>query len=208
MSILRPRRNSTKEDTKEDSAGTNPATLFGRGLQRRAEKKKAAKKDQAQGKARKLTSLDKGLSQLNQRLGNTTDKHTHRVAEALQVDPTEHLARSIYYSSDLDGYAEPGEVVWVTVPSTPPQERSMLVIGRNMQNVLGLLISSHEGHANKSEWLEIGNGEWDTSATQCWLRLDKTIVVPETQVSRRGILFPRSRFELVANRLRATFRWV
>ncbi|WP_018296423.1 type II toxin-antitoxin system PemK/MazF family toxin [Corynebacterium lubricantis] len=202
MSIFRPRRNSTPEGT----AGSQPDKSNGRVSQRRAARKERAE-ERANARANKLTALDQGLTQLNQRLGITATKQTHSVAAALQVDPTEHLARSIYYSPDLDGYAEPGEVVWVTVPSSPPQERSMLVIGRNMQNVLGLLISSHKGHANKSEWLEIGNGEWDTNAEQCWLRLDKTIVVPETQVSRRGILFPRSRFEVVANRLRATFRW-
>lgn len=203
MNILRPLRKSKKDNNADMDANQSHTSS----TERRGAWKARAKERAQQKKTEKRKALDKSLSQLNQRLGITSSQHTHRTAASLHVDATDQLARSIFYSSDLDGYAEPGEVVWVTVPTSPPQERSMLVIGRNLHNVLGLLISSHRGQTNESHWIEIGNGEWDTSADQCWLRLDKTIVVPETQVSRRGILFPRPRFEVVANRLRNSFSW-
>lgn len=159
-------------------------------------------------RATRASNLDEGLRQLNQRLGFTRSQRTdHDVAGAVKVGPTQAQARSLYYSSDLDGYAEPGEVVWVTVPSTPPQHRSMLVVGRNRHDVVGLLISSNPEHAGEENWLAIGKGEWDATTDQCWLRLDKALSVPETDITRRGILFPRRRFEVVAGRLRSGFHW-
>ena len=103
---------------------------------------------------------------------------------------------------DMDGGAEPGEVVWVTVPSQPPRERSMLVVGREYRDVLGLLISPEEQHADDDRWFEIGPGDWDASGSPCWVRLDKTLVVPEADVHRRGTTVPQRRFERVANTLR------
>lgn len=90
----------------------------------------------------------------------------------------------------MDGQAEPGEIVWVTVPSDPPQERSLVVIGREHHDVLGLLISPREKHRHEDHWLGIGSGEWDDTGDPCWVRLDKTLMVPETEVHRRGTYIP------------------
>lgn len=204
MKILRPRQSSNASKTGNSNVGDTGAKGLSERLSRRREERREARREARRTRAE---DLDLGLEKLNERLGRAKGATRPRVARSLRVEPTARLARSIYYSSDLDGHAEPGEVVWATVPSHPPQERSMLVIGRQQHKVLGLLISSNSQHAADSSWLEIGNGEWDEDGAQCWLCLDKTMIVPEIEVLRRGILFPQRRFNIVANRLRSMFNW-
>ena len=83
----------------------------------------------------------------------------------------------------------------------------MLVVGRDRHDVLGLLISADENHADEKDWMPIGSGEWKPSGEPCWVRLDKTLCVPESDVHRRGATLPPLRFERVANRLRDHFDW-
>ena len=155
--------------------------------------------------------MEEGLALLNERLGSSprAPRESKKASVArLIVKPTSRVARSIYYAPDMDGQAEPGEVVWVTVPSTPPRERSLLIVGREHHDVLGLLISPDKEHATHPDWLDIGSGDWEASGEPCWVRMDKTLLVSETDVHRRGASVPPRRFERVANRLRDHFDWV
>lgn len=161
----------------------------------------------ARRKRKRAGSLDHGLALLNARLSNPTHDPSDKRAARVSVKPTARIPRNIYYAPDMDGNAEPGEVVWVTVPSQPPSVRSMLVVGRDQHEVLGLLISPEKAHADDARWLGIGSGEWEASGEPCWVRLDKTLCVPETDVHRRGTIVPSLRFERVANRLRDHFDW-
>ena len=151
-------------------------------------------------------SLDQGLSMLNARVANQIEQRRQR-ASRLNVRATASVPRNVYYAPDMDGGAEPGEVVWVTVPSSPPKGRSMLVVGREHHDILGLLISPEKQHAYDDRWFEIGPGDWEASGSPCWVRLDKTLIVPEADVHRRGTTVPQRRFERVANTLRERFAW-
>ncbi|EFK54725.1 type II toxin-antitoxin system PemK/MazF family toxin [Corynebacterium genitalium ATCC 33030] len=155
---------------------------------------------------KEASPLDQGLDLINERLGYT-EANQHRRAARTRVVPTGDIARSIFYAPDMDGQAEPGEVVWFNVPTTPPKERSMLVVGRDRHDVLGLLISADENHADEKDWMPIGSGEWKPSGEPCWVRMDKTLSIPETDLRRRGALFPARRFERVAEHLRKRFDW-
>ena len=84
----------------------------------------------------------------------------------------------------------------------------MLVVGRAHSDILGLLISPQAGHAEDDRWFEIAPGDWDASGQPCWVRLDKTLVVPEADVHRRGTTVPQRRFERVAHTLRERFQWL
>lgn len=154
----------------------------------------------------KPTALDQGLRILNERMGNSPTSERRRAART-RVVPTGEISRNIFYAPDMDGQAEPGEVVWFNVPTTPVKERSMLVVGRDGHDVLGLLISANEDHADDSNWLAIGSGEWKPTGEPCWVRLDKTLFTPETDLRRRGALFPARRFEHIAEHLRTHFNW-
>ena len=154
----------------------------------------------------RTASLDQGLALLHDRVANQIEMRRKR-ASRMDVRPTGSVPRNVYYAPDMDGQAEPGEVVWFNVPTTPLKERSMLVVGRDRHEVLGLLISANEDHADDSDWVAIGCGEWKATGEPCWVRMDKTLFVPETDLRRRGALFPARRFEHIADHLRKHFDW-
>lgn len=158
--------------------------------------------------------LETGLQQLNDRLGlkdNDPADPEVRAATALNVEPTDQMVRSIFYAPDMDGQADPGEVVWIWAPSDGPdkplRERALLVVGRTRHTILGLLISPNPEHEDEDGWMDIGAGEWDASGRQCWLRVDRVVEVSELGIRRQGAIFPRRRFERVANKLRNRYAW-
>lgn len=177
-------------------------------------------------KSKQMSALDQGLARLRNRLGFTdeqdgataveepksTRRRPQRVAAPVRVGLTEDHPRVIFYTPDVDGQADPGEVVWIWAPgnepSDPPQERAMLVVGRSRsRDVLGLLISPNQDHAGDENWMEIGGGYWDPEGRPSWVRLDRLIEVPEVALRREGALFPRGRFERIASALRSRYGW-
>ncbi|QPK78638.1 type II toxin-antitoxin system PemK/MazF family toxin [Corynebacterium lizhenjunii] len=152
--------------------------------------------------------LDTGLARINDRLGFRGSRASRepRRAAVIGVEHTEARPRSIFFTPDMDGQADSGEVVWAWVGS-PPQERAILVVGRTRTTVLGLLISPNPDHADEDCWLPIGSGEWDERGRQCWIRMDRVLELSEEQVRRQGTLFPERRFARIANRLRAAYHW-
>jgi hypothetical protein len=125
--------------------------------------------------------------------------------------PTAHRARKLVYSPNLDGRADPGEIVWtwVTYQEDPTRgrDRPVLVVGRDHQTLLGLMLSSQEQHAADRDWVSIGSGSWDDEGRQSWVRLDRVLDVPEEGIRRQGAILERAVFELVATRLRSDYSW-
>jgi len=82
--------------------------------------------------------------------------------------PTVQRARKIVYAPDLDGRADPGEIVWTWVvyedDPTRGKDRPVLVVGRDRRTLLGLMLSSQEHHRNDPDWVGIGTGPWDYEA--------------------------------------------
>lgn len=125
--------------------------------------------------------------------------------------PTAHRARKILYSPDLDGRADPGEIVWTWVvyeddPSNG-KDRPVLVVGRDRTTLLGLMLSSQERYAHDRNWIAIGAGGWDFDGRASWVRLDRVLDVPEESIRREGAVLERETFEKVAARLRAEYSW-
>ncbi|APT85230.1 type II toxin-antitoxin system PemK/MazF family toxin [Corynebacterium aquilae] len=161
-----------------------------------------------------VCDLDQGLDRIAHRLGlegqpaENFERNSHRAE--VDVIRSRDVSRSIYYAPDMDGQADPGEVVWVWVPDETTgsaQERALVVVGRTRQHILGLLISPNSQHATESTWLDIGSGAWDTSGKNCWVRLDKVVRVAEDAIRRQGAIMPRRRFDRIAHRLRNEFSW-
>ncbi|MDX1873751.1 type II toxin-antitoxin system PemK/MazF family toxin [Mycolicibacterium sp. 120266] len=125
--------------------------------------------------------------------------------------PTAQRARRIIYAPDLDGQADPGEIVWTWVvyedDPTRGKDRPVLVVGRDRNVLLGLMLSSQDYHADDKDWVAIGTGTWDYDGRPSWVRLDRVLDVPEDGIRREGAILDRDRFELVAARLRADFSW-
>ncbi len=125
--------------------------------------------------------------------------------------PTAHRARRIAYAPDLDGRADPGEVVWTWVvyeedPSRG-KDRPVLVVGRDSSTLLGLMLSSQERHETDRDWVGIGAGSWDYEGRASWVRLDRVLDVPEEGIRREGAVLDRETFEVVATRLRVEYSW-
>jgi hypothetical protein len=125
--------------------------------------------------------------------------------------PTAQRARKLIYAPDLDGRADPGEIVWTWVvyedDPTRGKDRPVLVVGRDRRTLLGLMLSSQEHHRNDPDWVGIGSGSWDYEGRASWVRLDRVLDVPEEGIRREGAIVDRDVFEVVAARLRAEYSW-
>jgi hypothetical protein len=125
--------------------------------------------------------------------------------------PTAQRARKLVYAPNLDGRADPGEIVWTWVAyeddPTRGKDRPVLVVGRDRSVLLGLMVSSKERHATERDWVGIGTGAWDYEGRESWVRLDRVLDVPEEGIRREGAILDREIFDAVAARLRAEFSW-
>ncbi|WP_078309129.1 MULTISPECIES: type II toxin-antitoxin system PemK/MazF family toxin [unclassified Mycobacterium] len=125
--------------------------------------------------------------------------------------PTAHRARRIEYAPDLDGRADPGEIVWtwVVYEDDPSQgkDRPVLVVGRDGTVLLGLMLSSQERHESDLDWVGLGSGSWDYDGRPSWVRLDRVLDVPEEGIRREGAILDVERFNIVATHLRTRFSW-
>jgi len=125
--------------------------------------------------------------------------------------PTAHRARALFYAPDLDGRADPGEIVWTWVvydddPSRG-QDHPVLVVGRDRHVLFGLMVSSQQPRTADPHWVGIGSGGWDYEGRERWVRLDRVLDVPEESIRREGAVLERELFDLVAARLRAEYAW-
>lgn len=155
--------------------------------------------------------LDAGLAAL---AGATSDPQPAITAGRPVTEssvPTAHRARKIVYSPDLDGRADPGEIVWTWVvyedDPTRGKDRPVLVVGRDSATLLGLMLSSQDRHQSDRHWVAIGRGDWDYEGRASWVRLDRVLDVPEEGIRREGAVLDRTTFEVVAARLRAEYSW-
>lgn len=130
---------------------------------------------------------------------------------AAKTMPTSYRAREIAYSPQLDGRADPGEIVWTWVEFEEDpgkgKDRPVLVVGRDHRVLLGLMLSSNSARAGERNWLAIGAGPWDYEGRPSWLRLDRVLDVPEAGIRREGAILSETMFEQVAKILRDQYGW-
>lgn len=139
-----------------------------------------------------------------------------RSRRSAAIRPTSEVARTISYSPDLDGDADPGEIVWtwVAYEDDPAQgkDRPVLVVGRDAHadtadEVLGLMLSSKDHRRDDQHWLAIGSGPWDSQGRPSSIRLDRVLVVDADGIRREGAVLERARFDTVAAQLRERYGW-
>ncbi|RZU48899.1 PemK-like, MazF-like toxin of type II toxin-antitoxin system [Krasilnikovia cinnamomea] len=125
--------------------------------------------------------------------------------------PTASRGRRLEYAPDLDGAADPGEIVWTWVPyeDDPRQgkDRPVLVVGRAGRTLLGLMLSSQSERDGQRGWFALGPGDWDVTARPSWVRLDRVLEVDEDGIRREGAVLDRGRYDRVADRLRREYGW-
>jgi len=126
--------------------------------------------------------------------------------------PSSDRARKISYAPDLDGAADPGEIVWTWVPfeedASQGKDRPVLVVARaGGDGLLGLMLSSQGHRADDANWVPIGSGAWDREGRDSYVRLDRVLEVPEHGIRREGAVVPQDRFDAVARELRSSYGW-
>lgn len=119
--------------------------------------------------------------------------------------------RFISYAPNLDGDADPGEVVWTWVPyeEDPSQgkDRPVLIVAREGSKVLGLQLSSKQHRHDDSNWVSIGRGKWDRQGRQSYARLDRVLTLDPNAIRREGGAVKKKVFTHVATRLHQQYDW-
>jgi hypothetical protein len=135
------------------------------------------------------------------------------VPGGVRTVPSSERARQISYAPDLDGAADPGEIVWTWVPfeedASQGKDRPVLVVARAAEagELLGLMLSSQGHRADDANWVPIGSGPWDREGRDSYVRLDRVLEVPEHGIRREGAVMPQDRFDRVAGELRSSYGW-
>ncbi len=122
------------------------------------------------------------------------------------------------YAPQLDGDADPGEVVWTWVPfeDDPSQgkDRPVLVVGRDDPYLLGLMLTSKDHDRNAAtearagrHWMDIGGGDWDAQHRPSEIRLDRVLTVDPARVRREGAIMSRAVFDEVVESLAEVKGW-
>ena len=113
------------------------------------------------------------------------------------------------YEPHPDGLADPGEVVWAWVPYEEDfhrgKDRPVLIIGRDGEFLLGLMLTSKDhdrAHAAEARhgrhWLDVGSGEWDGQRRPSEVRLDRVLRLRPEGVRREGAALSRPVFDQVS----------
>jgi PemK-like, MazF-like toxin of type II toxin-antitoxin system len=119
----------------------------------------------------------------------------------------------VAYAPELDGDADPGEVVWAWVPyeddPTQGKDRPVLVIGRDGDRLAAVPLSSkdpaHKRDAN--EWVEVGSGAWDGQGRESFANADRVLRYGSGEVRREGAALPKDRFDRVVAKVRELGSW-
>jgi len=107
---------------------------------------------------------------------------------------------SVEYSPDVDGDADPGEVVWTWVPyeddPSKGKDRPVVIIGRTGSDLAGVpLTSKDKGRST----VAVGTGGWDPTGRPSYAKVDQLLVVSERDVRREGSVLDRRRFDAVVS---------
>jgi len=102
-------------------------------------------------------------------------------------------------------------VVWTWVPyeedHSRGKDRPVLVVGRDGEWLLGLMLTSRDHSRDAADearwgrrWLDIGSGPWDRQGRPSEVRLDRVIRLDPGAVRREGAIMPRASFDAVVAR--------
>ena len=122
--------------------------------------------------------------------------------------PTAQRARRLVYAPDLDGRADPGEVVWTWVAyeedATQGKDRPVAVLGRRGDKLLAVALTSKRH--DRDPQVSVGKGPWDREGRTSYAKVDRLLEVDPTAVRREGAVLPRRAFDAVVAGVRAQVR--
>ena len=117
------------------------------------------------------------------------------------------------YRPREDGRPDPGEVVWAWVPYEEGdgrgKDRPVLVVGRDGEVLLGLMLSSKDHDLDAADearhgrhWVDVGTGAWDRQGRPSEVRVDRLLRLDPADVRREGATLDRARFDEVVAAVR------
>src|SRR5262249_43427652 len=114
------------------------------------------------------------------------EAHTGKPVPPHRIAPAARKGRSLVYAPQLDGRADPGEIVWTWVayeedPSRG-KDRPVLVVGRDGDTLLGLMLSSQDERDGQRNWFALGAGDWDKQHRPSFVRLDRVLTMPDGRI--------------------------
>lgn len=121
------------------------------------------------------------------------------------------------YRAEADGRPDPGEVCWAWVPyeddPSRGKDRPVLVIGETTDDegalVYACLVMTSKDHdrdeaqeaAAGRYWMDVGTGAWDSEGRASEVRLNRVVLLRDTEVRREGAaLDPGTYAEVLAAR--------
>ncbi len=117
--------------------------------------------------------------------------------------PTRPVERGVRveYTPEMDGDADPGEVVWAWVPYEEDpnrgKDRPVVVIGRagtsDGARLAGVALTSK--HKDRDDHVPVGSGSWDPKRRDSWAKVDRLLLIDEGDVRREGAVLDRNRFD-------------
>jgi hypothetical protein len=176
-------------------------------------------------------AVRQGGRELSRRTRRSTAPHTERPG-SVPVPPratlppaapprarrrlvTEHTGPvRLEYRPHDDDRPDPGEIVWAWVPFEEGdgrgKDRPVLVVGRDGDDLLALMMSSQDHDRDAADearhgrfWIDVGSGAWDRQGRPSEVRVDRVLRIDPTDVRREGATLDRDRFEQVAAEVQA-----
>lgn len=103
----------------------------------------------------------------------------------------------VEYTPDMDGDADPGEVVWAWVPyeedATRGKDRPVVIIGRTGDDFAGVALTSK--NKGRHDHVPVGTGGWDSRGRQSWAKVDRLLTIDADEVRREGSILAKNRFD-------------
>lgn len=117
--------------------------------------------------------------------------------------PTRPVDRGvrIEYTPEMDGSADPGEVVWAWVPYEEDpnrgKDRPVVVIGRTTTDsgtrLAGVALTSK--NKRRDDHVPVGTGSWDPKGRDSWAKVDRLLLLDEGDIRREGAVLAKPRFD-------------
>lgn len=119
----------------------------------------------------------------------------------------------MHYAPDLDGDADPGEVVWAWVPyeddPSRGKDRPALIVARDGPWLLAVPLTSRDHDRDAAQearagrhWVDVGSGAWDRAGRPSEARVDRIVRLDPRAVRREGATLDRHTFQVVAAAIR------
>jgi PemK-like, MazF-like toxin of type II toxin-antitoxin system len=142
-------------------------------------------------------ALSKGLGSTSSSRRSSKSTPSEAAAGGAPTARREPGRVTIEYSPDLDGDADPGEVVWTWVPyeddPTQGKDRPVVIIGRAGRGLAGVPLTSKDH--DRADEIPVGTGAWDRSGRPSFAKVDQLITVDPKAVRREGSALSRSHFD-------------